>query len=121
MKNIIQKLSNARTELNNQIREFGNSHTRGIKDTTGEGLGDLLTADVNFRRAGAAAGALVPLAFWYKFGSHVNFEGSNTISKMVFVPMLYGTTYYLSFSASVILGALGYETGKKIDNLTEVR
>jgi len=113
-------LENYRTKLNDSVREWGNKHTpmpQSFIRQTG-GIGDFLTAEINARRVGATAGALLPLAFWYKLGSHVGVEGSNTIAKMVFAPILYGTTFYMSIPASMILGKLGYETGKKIDNLS---
>jgi len=122
MKNIIQKLGNARTDFNDKVREFGNNKTKRIKEFSGKGLGDLLTTDVNFRKAGATAGALVPLAFYYQMGSLMGMdEGSNevinTIAKGIFASLCYGVTYYMSIPASAILGRLGYGVGRKVDKL----
>ena len=106
-----------REKLNNKVREFGNNRTKRIKEISGKGLGDLLTTDINFRKAGATAGALVPLAFLYKFGSYIGVDGSNTIAKMIIAPILYGSTFPISIPTSVVLGVLGYDAGKKIDRL----
>jgi len=121
MKNIIQKLGNARTDFNDKVREFGNNKTKRIKEFSGKGLGDLLTTDVNFRKAGATAGTLLPLAFWYQFGSYAGIEGNNTIAKMIFAPILYGATFPISIFASIVLGKLSYESGKKVDGLIGVK
>jgi hypothetical protein len=94
-----------RTELNNTVKEWGNE--------TQNGLGDLLTAEVNFRKLGGAVGFILP------FASGINLA-INYLEKGSAVDI--ATSLFLSAGSS--LGAFagaagGYILGKKLDNLIE--
>ncbi len=97
-----------RKRLNNFVKEWGNKKM----DTPLEfgkryGLGDFLTQEVNFRKAGAFAGFLAPAMINYAI------DGDSSIYTNL---MTYVGTFGIIPSST---GFLGYGLGLYIDKLTE--
>ena len=94
MKNIIQKLGNVRTDFNDKVRESGNEFTykhlhmpKSYINKVG-GLGSLLTANLNFRRAGAVIGGISPYVGSYLLANCA--EGGNSFNTPISTLMLSG-------------------------------
>jgi hypothetical protein len=112
-----------RKRFNDKVREWGNNRTKRLKQFTGKGLGDLLAADINFKRIGATLGALAPVALCgLAADSMIEFSESAPLwaKALYYVPMtslIYAAASYLTVPASLIAGRIGYELGKRVDNL----
>jgi len=117
-------IQNGREKFNSKVRELGNKVKIPIVTNTTEGLpnyykeeqglrnsyrlGDLLTAKVNFRNAGAIAGIAVPWAFWYAF-----FSLPSMPKELAYMNAVYASTAYITFfPISVTSSAVGYLCGK---------
>ena len=109
------KMVKLREKFNDKVREWGNNRTERFKRITGKGLGDLLTAEINFRRMGATAGALAPVAGLYYWLSE---GGINPVLAGALAPTIYLFTIPVSGVVSAVLGGIGYKIGEKLDNLT---
>ena len=102
-----------RTELNYQVEEWGNRFTPLSYYLINKygGLGNLLTTDVNFKKAGALAGAVAPYVGAYLF--------TNSSSKDFFKEILCASTLITIFGVPMVTSFLGSKGGAKLDNLIE--
>ncbi|MFH1365486.1 MAG: hypothetical protein ABIH28_02805 [archaeon] len=110
-----------RTDLNNAIREWGNEKTERLIGLPREwnGLGSVLTADVDFRRAGAVAGAVAPYVGAYLMSDYSLREMPESYIKDLekFVTFVISSAAFTVVALPVFTGILGYEGGKKLDSL----
>jgi len=104
---MIKKL---RQSLNESTRYHANKLTPRLGDK-GLGLGDFLTGDINFRRAGATAGALTPLIGIYGMLSSTD----GPVSGAIMAPLVYAAAYPITLSLSYILGVGAHRAGEHID------
>jgi len=98
-----------RQKLNENVREWGNR--KFFVPMTG-GLGDLLTANINFRRVGATAGILAPLvglSFLFSEG------GESPILGAINGTVIYFCGLPITALASAWCGGLGYQAGERVD------
>ncbi len=103
-----------REKLNRNIKDYSNNLTPRLKQNMNYGLGDLLTEEVNFRRAGAVTGALaLPIGMYSSFSDH----GANPIKGVL------GTAAHMAIMGPFSLlfagigSGVGYFVGNKIDSL----
>jgi hypothetical protein len=108
-----------RERFNERVRTLGNKIAPNIlpfaewRQEAKYGLGDLLNIKVNFRKAGAIAGASTPLAFFYGIDAGVR---ALTGAEPNLPPaLMYLGTFPISMPLSAVLGFGGYRLGKKID------
>lgn len=103
-------ITELRQELNENVREWGN---RKFFVPRNGGIGDLLAANLNFRRIGATLGGLAPylgLCYYFSDGGEHPILGA-----------MIGTTFYLCATplnaiVSYACGLIGYEAGERIDS-----
>jgi len=100
----------ARKKFNGLVRDLGNRISAPIKRKLNYGFGDLLTENVNFRKAGAVVGAAAPLATWS--GANICQEGPSgvvhaTIPAAILMPF--------TVTSTILGGVAGYAAGDKID------
>jgi len=104
---------NLRQRFNESVRNLGNRVSSGMKNRFNYGLGDLVTEDVNFRKAGAVVGTLTPLALVYA----ANTMEHSPSEAVIWTGAMAIAGGPISYIASIIGGGLGYLTGDKIDSL----
>jgi len=107
-------LRNLRQGFNDSIREWGNNRTSWMVDRFGKGLGDMLTANVNFRKVGATAGILAPFVPMYLLLSN---GGENPIMGAIFTPVYAISIFPATFFGCMFAGGMGYVCGEKVDSL----
>lgn len=118
-----QEKKGLRKRFNDGVRRWGNNRTKRIEAMTGRGLGDLLVADINFKRVGATLGALAPVALCGAMADKVVVEYNDPVlfSRALFyavtVPIIYLAASYITIPASIVAGTIGSEAGKVVDNL----
>jgi hypothetical protein len=103
-----------RENLNDKVRDWGNSKTKNLVRMTGKGFGDFLTMNVNFRKTGATVGALTPVVGLYGLLSNAGGDYSPMLGA-IFTPLAYAGTYPISVLFSGLAGAIGYSVGEKVD------
>ena len=109
-----------RTTINDKVKDIGNRikpNFLGLPKEFKSGLGDLLTADVNFARIGLVTGIALPFVGAYELLnlSSRNFvppSGTDFIENTIFSVML--NAYFL-FAPSLAGGIFGNLTGRDID------
>ena len=110
-----------RHRFNSTVRKFGNKicpyRTKFV--ARDKGLGDLLTTDVNFRKAGATAGAVSPWVACYGIFNLAIPGDSSSLVDVMGATLIYGATWQFSTPTSVILGRAGYRLGEKLDSKLE--
>jgi len=106
-------INNPRRALNDIVKDWGNKKYF-IPLTHGKryGLGDFLTQKINFAKAGAMAGFLVPGAFMYFVGT----DGEHMVPKLMDTSLI-----YLSIGIPVITTYAGLIVGRSIDTFLENR
>ena len=105
-------IKNIRESLNESARNLGNKLTPRLGEH-GIGFGDFLASDINFRKIGATAGVLSPLAGWYAF----NYPDAGPIVAAVLLPANVISTLPVTFFASVLGGTIGYKLGERVDSV----
>jgi len=117
----MESIENYRQKFNKTIRDYINSKRPSStikRRTRWPGLGDILTAEVNFRRIGATVGVIAPWAvLCYGMSRGINAPSEDP---SIGVGVVLGTiTYFGMFPAtglvSTMLGGFGYLGGEKID------
>ncbi|MDD5133432.1 MAG: hypothetical protein PHD81_04340 [Candidatus Nanoarchaeia archaeon] len=110
-------MKNIRKKLNDTVKEWGNKKTAkylGFPEESNKnyGLGDLLTTDVNFKRAGKVIGSIAPYWMAYAIADHYGTGKLDVITST----MVLGTLATITNIPS-IFGKAGYASGKKLDSL----
>jgi len=128
LENLIQ---NGREKLNSKVKELGNKIKIPIVTNVSKGFpefyrekyefgkgyrfGDLLTAKINFGKAGTMAGVAAPWLCWYAFFniySPKELSSELSSANAIFASL----AYIMTLPVNIGSAALGYIGGKQLDH-----